>query len=69
MSNFFSSGWSVFVAVAKVGARRYRLTRTSWRGIRFAFHGSVPALVRIVLAQPQAERGEAHDQNAWRQHP
>jgi uncharacterized membrane protein YjgN (DUF898 family) len=40
---------AVFVAVAKVGARRYRLTRTSWRGIRFAFHGSVPAFVRLVL--------------------
>src|SRR5690242_13422235 len=35
---------AVFVAVAKVGARRYRLTRTSWRGIRFAFHGSVPEI-------------------------
>jgi uncharacterized membrane protein YjgN (DUF898 family) len=41
---------AVFVAVAKVGARRYRLTRTSWRGIRFAFHGSVPAFVRLMLA-------------------
>ena len=28
-----------FVPVAIVGARRYRLTRTSWRGIRFSFQG------------------------------
>lgn len=39
----------IFVAVAKVGARRYRLTRTSWRGIRFAFHGGARAFLRIIL--------------------
>ena len=27
--------------VAMVGARRYRLSRTSWRGIRFSFRGRV----------------------------
>lgn len=26
--------------IAEVGAHRYRLTRTSWRGVRFSFHGS-----------------------------
>jgi uncharacterized membrane protein YjgN (DUF898 family) len=29
----------VFVPLAMVGARRYRLSRTSWRGIRFSFRG------------------------------
>ncbi len=29
----------VFVPVAMVGARRYRLSRTSWHGIRFSFRG------------------------------
>jgi uncharacterized membrane protein YjgN (DUF898 family) len=28
------------IAIAQVGAMRYRLSRTSWRGIRFSFHGS-----------------------------
>jgi uncharacterized membrane protein YjgN (DUF898 family) len=30
-----------FLPVATVGARRYRLSRTSWRGIRFSFRGGV----------------------------
>jgi uncharacterized membrane protein YjgN (DUF898 family) len=29
----------IFVPIAMVGARRYRLSRTSWRGIRFSFRG------------------------------
>src|SRR6059036_2785480 len=29
----------VFIPIATVGARRYRLSRTSWRGIRFSFRG------------------------------
>jgi uncharacterized membrane protein YjgN (DUF898 family) len=29
----------LFTPVAMVGSRRYRLTRTSWRGIRFSFRG------------------------------
>src|ERR1051326_2924576 len=31
--------FAIFVPVALVGARRYRLSRTSWRGIRFSFDG------------------------------
>jgi uncharacterized membrane protein YjgN (DUF898 family) len=31
---------AVFIPVAIVGARRYRLSRTSWRGIRFSFRGA-----------------------------
>jgi uncharacterized membrane protein YjgN (DUF898 family) len=33
--------------LAMVGTRRYRLSRTSWRGIRFAFRGRGWDLVRI----------------------
>lgn len=39
----------VFVPVAMVGARRYRLSRTSWRGIRFSFRGRVGELVRLFI--------------------
>jgi uncharacterized membrane protein YjgN (DUF898 family) len=37
------------VPVAMVGARRYRLSRTSWRGIRFSFRGSVREFVGIFV--------------------
>src|SRR5579859_3627656 len=30
----------VFIPMAVVGARRYRLSRTAWRGIRFSFRES-----------------------------
>ncbi|MFI5327967.1 MAG: YjgN family protein, partial [Candidatus Rokuibacteriota bacterium] len=45
------SGSLLFVLfpVAMVGARRYRLGRTSWRGIRFSFRGRVWELVKIVI--------------------
>jgi uncharacterized membrane protein YjgN (DUF898 family) len=39
----------VFVPVAMVGARRYRLSRTSWRGIRFSFRGRAPEFVRLFV--------------------
>ena len=39
----------VFVPVAMVGARRYRLSRTSWRGIRFSFRGGVGELIRLFI--------------------
>ena len=39
----------LLVPVAMVGARRYRLSRTSWRGIRFSFRGSVHEFVRIFV--------------------
>ena len=39
----------VFIPVAMVGARRYRLSRTSWRGIRFSFRGRVRDLVVIFF--------------------
>jgi uncharacterized membrane protein YjgN (DUF898 family) len=35
--------------VAIIGARRYRLSRTSWRGIRFSLRASTGAFVRLYL--------------------
>ena len=40
----------VAVPVAMVGARRYRLSRTSWRGIRFSFRGSAKEFVKIFVS-------------------
>ena len=38
-----------FFAFATVGARRYRLSRTSWRGIRFSFRGGVLPFLRLFV--------------------
>ena len=40
---------TVFVPVAMVGARRYRLSRTSWRGILFSFRGHTWEFVKLFL--------------------
>ncbi len=40
----------LLVPVAMVGSRRYRLSRTSWRGVRFSFRGSVREFVGIFVA-------------------
>lgn len=40
---------SVFFPLAIVGARRYRLSRTSWRGIRLSFRGSAREFVRLFI--------------------
>ena len=40
---------AIFMPVARVAARRYRLTRTSWRGVRFGFHGRVAPFMRIFF--------------------
>jgi uncharacterized membrane protein YjgN (DUF898 family) len=39
----------LLVPVAMVGARRYRLSRMSWRGIRFSFRGRVRSFVGIFV--------------------
>jgi uncharacterized membrane protein YjgN (DUF898 family) len=39
----------LLVPVAMVGARRYRLSRTSWRGIRFSFRGRARSFVEIFV--------------------
>ena len=40
---------SVFLPLAIVGARRYRLSRTSWRGIRFSFRGPALEFVKFFV--------------------
>lgn len=37
------------VAMATVGSRRYALSRTSWRGIRFSFRGGTGEFVRLFI--------------------
>jgi uncharacterized membrane protein YjgN (DUF898 family) len=39
----------VFIPVAMVGARRYRFSRTSWRGIHFSFRGRIWEFVKLFL--------------------
>jgi len=40
----------IFVGpLAAVGARRYRMSRLSWRGIRFSFRGRVRELLKLYL--------------------
>jgi len=39
----------IFIPVAMVGARRYRFSRTSWRGIRFSFRGKIGDFMKIFL--------------------
>lgn len=39
----------VLVAVAIVGSRRYRLSRTSWRGIRFSFRGRTTDFIKLFV--------------------
>ncbi|HSL47732.1 MAG TPA: YjgN family protein [Candidatus Deferrimicrobiaceae bacterium] len=39
----------VLFPVAMVGARRYRLSRTSWRGIRFSFRGRAWEMMKIFI--------------------
>ena len=39
----------IFIPVAMVGSRRYRLTRTSWRGIRFSFRGRARDFIVIFI--------------------
>jgi uncharacterized membrane protein YjgN (DUF898 family) len=39
----------IFLPVAMVGARRYRLSRTSWRGIRFSFRGKAWRFIVLFI--------------------
>ncbi len=43
----FYAGLLFLVPVAIVGSRRYRLSRSSWRGIRFSFRGHAKEFIRI----------------------
>ena len=38
----------IFGAVAIIGARRYRLSRTSWRGIRFSFRADTKEFIKLL---------------------
>jgi uncharacterized membrane protein YjgN (DUF898 family) len=38
-----------FLAFATIGARRYRLSRTSWRGVRFSFRGQLLPFLKLFL--------------------
>lgn len=40
----------VVVPLAMVGARRYRYSRTSWRGIFFSFRGAAKEFVKIFIS-------------------
>lgn len=39
----------LLVPIARAGAYRYRLNRTSWRGIRFSFQGSTLRMLKLYL--------------------
>ncbi len=39
----------VFLPVAIIGARRYRLSRSSWRGIRFSFRGKAVPFITLFV--------------------
>ncbi len=39
----------VFLPVAITGARRYRLSRSSWRGIRFSFRGLAAEFMKLFI--------------------
>lgn len=39
----------VFIPLAMVGVRRYRLSRTSWREIRFSFRGRAAEFIRLYV--------------------
>lgn len=39
----------ILAVFAVNGARRYRLSRSSWRGIRFSFHGNAEEFAKILL--------------------
>ena len=39
----------LLLPAAIIGANRYRLSRTSWRGIRFSFHGRVKAFAPMCV--------------------
>jgi uncharacterized membrane protein YjgN (DUF898 family) len=40
----------VFISFAMVGARRYRLSRTSWRSIRFSFRGNLLSFAKLFIS-------------------
>ena len=49
----------LLMPVAMVGARRYRLSRTSWRGIRFSFRGRLRDFVQLFVVGTRAQLAHA----------
>jgi uncharacterized membrane protein YjgN (DUF898 family) len=45
----YSAGGLLFFPLALVGSRKYRQSRTSWRGIRFSFRGEFDELLGIFV--------------------
>lgn len=45
----YGVGGLLFFPLALVGSRKYRLSRTSWRGIRFSFRGNFEDLIGIFI--------------------
>ena len=43
------AAFAIIVPIAIVGASRYRLSRTSWRGIRFSFRGHTKDFLRLYF--------------------
>jgi len=43
------AGIAVLMIAAVNGARRYRLSRSSWRGIRFSFHGKLSEFLPFMV--------------------
>ncbi len=44
-----AAGFVVLLPLAIIGSMRYRLSRTSWRGVRFGFQGGYRELLGIML--------------------
>jgi len=42
-------GFVILLPLAIIGSMRYKLSRTSWRSIRFTFHGGYQELFRLML--------------------
>ncbi len=45
----YGAGGLLFFPLALVGSRKYRLSRTSWRGIRFSFRGEFDELLGVFV--------------------
>lgn len=45
----FFTGMSLLTPIAIHGALRYRMSRTSWRGIHFGYRGKLSELIRICV--------------------
>ena len=45
----FYGAFSLLMILAINGARRYRLSRSSWRGIRFNYHGGFGAYLGLIV--------------------